>query len=310
MGVSSRGPVPAEVPEPDAAPAAGAGGGGATQGGGAGGGAGGQGGDGGAAAGGSGGGAQAGGTAGGGGGPGGSGGGGADAGPGGDGGTRDAAGVPPRGDAGVAPGPTWFSDDFESGTLDKTKWSVTTDGTNTAAVSTEQAAHGKSSLKLHYNAGARFALVRVLKLVAPLDAHVYGRAYFWISAPAGGHVAYLWTGSEGGGFPYQDSHYEIGAQQDWHVGWWRGGQEQYGGGGGTVAYKKWFCVQWEAQAKPGLARLWIDGKQLRDFDDGGNRVGPFNQIGIGIRQYQTGNGRTIDMYVDDVAVDGKPVPCL
>jgi hypothetical protein len=228
-----------------------------------------------------------------------------------DAGSMDASGSFP--DASASPDAAtsvWFSDDFEVATLDAKKWSVTKDGSNTVAVSSEQAAHGTRSLKLHYDAGNRFALVRVLKLVAPVDQHVFGRAYFRISALAGGHVAYIWTGNDGDGYPFQDSHYEIGAQDDWHIGWWQGGREAYGGGGGSIAYGKWFCVQWEARGKPGLARLWVDGKPLRDFVDGQDRVGTFNQIGIGIRQYQTNNGRTIDMFVDDVAVDGSPVPCL
>ncbi len=166
-----------------------------------------------------------------------------------------------------------FSEDFESGSLNRAVWKTTELGNATVTVQQTQVAHGKSALQIHYPKGEKsFAFVVASHLPDSVRSHFFGRAYLYISQtmPAG-HDVLLNAGTPG----YPISNFlEIGAS---------------GGKNVMVSYQqnaaniprnetiargilypvgRWFCLEWEFQDHPDRVTTWIDGEpagELKDF---------------------------------------------
>jgi hypothetical protein len=167
-----------------------------------------------------------------------------------------------------------FSEDFESGALDKAVWDTRTASTAEVSVQQSQAAHGKSALQVHYpKGGARsYGFIVATHLPESVRQHFFGRAYVFIgpNAPAG-HDVLLNAGTPG----YPISNFlELGASGGKNV---MASYQQNAADiprGETIArgseypVGRWFCLEWEFNDQPDRVAVWIDGQaagELKDF---------------------------------------------
>ncbi|MEA2697000.1 MAG: hypothetical protein QOI66_1271, partial [Myxococcales bacterium] len=89
----------------------------------------------------------------------------------------------------------------------------------------------------------------------------------------------------------------------------------------------WNCIEWEFGDNPALMVLWVDGKQLAQFDvqhidfssvprsagsvlhgKSSGIIGGFAFFGLGFHSY--GGSTAVDRYFDDIAIDTKRIGCL
>jgi hypothetical protein len=225
-----------------------------------------------------------------------------------------------------------FTEDFESGQIDATKWATHQSGDQTIAVLREKVAHGQHALKVHFPAGTTGATSWAFlgtMLPESLRDHYYGRAYVYISGPAMAHNVYMNAGTPG--FPISDF-LEIG----------------YGGGNFMISYQqnapadghprsettarqatppigKWFCLEWEMMnTLEDRIVLWVDGVLVANkaftFDPVNPRApmnrqssglvpGGFVQYNVGFRAWSRAGATTedVDVYYDDIAIGDKPI---
>lgn len=180
-----------------------------------------------------------------------------------------------------------FSENFESGTLDKTIWETRTKGTAEVKVQQAQVAHGKSALQIHYpKERGSYAFIVATKLPESVRKHFFGRASVYIApnAPAG-HDVLLNAGTPG----YPDSNFlELGASGGKNV---MASYQQNAlnvprgetiARGAAYPVGRWFLLEWECTDEPDNLKVWIDGEpagELKDFTfkprapGGGNRGG-------------------------------------
>jgi hypothetical protein len=167
-----------------------------------------------------------------------------------------------------------FSEDFESGSLNRAVWDLRTSGDVVVSVQQTLAAHGGSALQIHVPKGGNksYGFIVATHLPDSLRAHCFGRAYVFIKGtmPAG-HDVLLNAGTPG----YPTSNFlEIGASGGKNV---MVSYQQNGAGvprGETLARGKpypvgrWFCLEWEFTDHPDRTDVWIDGQpagELADF---------------------------------------------
>ncbi len=124
---------------------------------------------------------------------------------------------------------------------------------------------------------------------------------------------------------YDTKHDNGQGQTDWLTDCWNqtepedAASPQY-----LVPHNQWVCVQWHFDARRNRAYMWLAGKPLEQVNttqkgDGcidpntqmGQWLGPeyFQFIQIGIEQYHD-HAKPRVIWVDDVAIDSKPVECL
>jgi hypothetical protein len=164
-----------------------------------------------------------------------------------------------------------FSEDFESGSLDKAVWTVRTSGNVEVAVQQIQAAHGKSALRIHTpkGGGRDYGFIVATHLPDSLREHVFGRAYVFISPgmPAG-HDVLLNAGSPG----YPLSNFlEIGASGGKNVmtSYQQNAADAPRGEtlarGSPYPVGRWFCLEWEFTDHPDHTIVWIDGEKAAEL---------------------------------------------
>jgi hypothetical protein len=246
-------------------------------------------------------------------------------------GQAPASDAPPEPVVRPSNGAPLISEDFESGQINTSRWSVHQDGAETIGVTSDKAAHGKSAVRVRFPAGTTGATswaFLAMPLPESLRDHFYGRAYVYITGPAPAHNVYLLAGSPG--FPIADF-LEVG----------------YNGGNFMISYQqnapaadhprsettrrqgapptgRWFCLEWEFTDKPvDKIALWVDGtlvaNQSFSFDPVSPRtpvnlvtsglVGGFRELNIGFRAWSRAGASTedIDVYYDDIAIGEKPI---
>lgn len=217
----------------------------------------------------------------------------------------------------VRTAPPLFSEDFESGTLNKDVWDLRVGaaaaGATPATVTVQQdvAAHGKSALLVHYPAGVRtYAFIVAGHLPDSIKEHVFGRAYVQFpKAPPNAHDVFITGGSAG--FPISNF-LELGLRRN-------AAQFSYQQNGANIprgetmipgpAYPvgKWFCLEWEFNDNPDSMTVWIDGQKVKDTKVGFKGTGEhlikgFTEFGFGFRSWgNVPNG--FDVYYDDIAID-------
>ena len=239
-----------------------------------------------------------------------------------------------------------FSENFESGSLNKAVWKTLEVTNATFTVQSAQTAHGKSALQIHYPKGEKsFAFIVASHLPDSVRTHFFGRAYMFIgpNMPAG-HDVLLNAGTAG----YPISNFlEIGAS---------------GGKNAMVSYQqnaadvprnetiargilypvgRWFCLEWEFTDHPDRVTTWIDGEpaaELKDFvvkpraprapkGDPAAKAAPasaeaapaqaevagtdlvkgFSDFAFGFHAWGAGATGDFDIYYDDIAIDTKRI---
>ncbi len=251
----------------------------------------------------------------------------------GDDGTVDAPGN--TGDGAVA-STGLFSDDFESGSVDATKWTQQTMNGATVQIQTMIVAHGKYAAHFHSpgpGAGSPndYAYLIASNAPAPLATHNFGRAYFYANPRMTSvDTGLIWGGTKG--FP-RPTYLSLAA----HNGGWQFGFIQLMGspGGEVQAYPAtpmpvatWTCIEWEFNDQPTTIKVWGDGTEIGTLDNtdiayppghtpgtplfnnmNSGLIGAFTDFGFGFYDWHPG-GFAFDYYYDDIVLDTMRVGCL
>jgi hypothetical protein len=217
--------------------------------------------------------------------------------------------------AGAAP---LFSEDFESGQINKDIWDLRVSGDATAKVQQEKAAHGKYALQIHYPAGVRsYAFIVATHLPEAVREHFFGRAYVFAGPnPPNAHDVAILAGTPG--WPISnflelglhDTHLQPSFQQN-GANIPRG--ETIHRSTKTYPIGKWFCLEWEFNDDPDQMTIWIDGEKTEEaafsFKEAGKNhlVKGFSDFAFGFRAWGAGAKTDFDLYYDDIAIDTKRI---
>ena len=227
-------------------------------------------------------------------------------------------------------------EDFETGAVDPQKWDTLTSG-GTAAVQTQQIAHGKYALHLHgLGSGSDDWAMLVAKNVptALKGDTTFGRmnVYWGAEAAVSLHSQFPFAGHNGTGSntsgpaPFPKLRYlEVGS----YFGGWQLGMdlldvsptvEVVSHPSGKWPTNQWFCMEWEFQDQPDRITLWVNGTQIGTMDStnagsngtlyGGKNagiIGGFDTFGIGFHDWHP--AKAFDVYYDDVVLDSKRIGC-
>ncbi|HXI56836.1 MAG TPA: hypothetical protein VNO55_12305 [Polyangia bacterium] len=254
---------------------------------------------------------------------------------------------PPSGNGG--PCGNLFCEDFEQGMIDPTRWSAQMGGAGTLEVQQQIVAHGKHAYHVH-GSGTSGDFAMIIAKSIPMALHgagpLFGRAYVYANTNVGSHIELGFAGStssptvaptinKGMNFNYMEfAHYA----NSWQLGFdlFAPAPDVAKGFVEEAAYPPardkypagtWNCVEWEFGDNPALMVLWVDGKQLAQFDvqhidfssvprsagsvlngKSSGIIGGYAFFGFGFHSY--GGSTAVDRYFDDIAVDMKRIGCL
>jgi hypothetical protein len=159
-----------------------------------------------------------------------------------------------------------FSEDFESGVIDRAIWTQQITGDATLKVQSGKAAHGRYALEVSSPSPANktMAFIMAHDIPAALSHHLFGRAYLYITGVPDRHIVFLTAGTTG--FPkyrYQEVASAHSVFQLTFVNSSESGPlgEDYHAGP-PVPLNRWFLLEWEFNDHPDQATIWVDGTQV------------------------------------------------
>jgi hypothetical protein len=233
-------------------------------------------------------------------------------------------------------------EDFEQGQgqLDPSKWDLKMGAGGTEMIQQQIVAHGKYALHVH-GTGAKGDFAMILTKSAPTalqgSGPIFGRAYLFTTPNNSPHVELGFVGTTG----YPNLNYmefaEFGGGS-WQLGFdlftpapsvAKGFVEEASYSHPTVKMPvmTWSCIQWEFNDQPDMMVLWVDGKQIDQFDVqhidytsvprttgsvlngmSSGIIGGFAVFGFGFHSW--GGSNAFDVYYDDLVLDTKKVDCL
>jgi len=265
------------------------------------------------------------------------------------GGGSDAASDPGAPSENEGPCSSLFCEDFERGMVDPAIWSPQMGGAGTLEVQQQIVAHGKYAYHVH-GSGAQgdFAMIVATNVPQALrgSGPLFGRAYVYANTNVGSHIELGFAGStrdpavppaitKGMNFNYMEF---AEFANSWQLGFdlftpapdvAKGFVEEasYPPARDKYPAATWSCIEWEFGDNPDLMVLWVDGKQVAQFDVGhidfasvprtagsvlngksSGIIGGYTFVGFGFHSY--GASTTVDRYFDDIAIDVKRIGCL
>jgi hypothetical protein len=259
----------------------------------------------------------------------------------------DTAAATPSGDGG--PCGNLFCEDFEGGMIDSARWSAQMGGAGTLEVQQQIVAHGKYAYHVH-GSGTSGDFAMIIAKTVPLALRgagpLFGRAYVYANTNVGSHIELGFAGStssptvtpainKGMNFNYMEfAHFA----NSWQLGFdlfapapdiAKGFVEEasYPPARDKYPAGTWNCIEWEFGDNPDLMILWVDGKQLAQFDvqhidfssvprsagsvlngKSSGIIGGYAFFGFGFHSY--GASTAVDRYFDDIAIDTNRIGCL
>ena len=243
-----------------------------------------------------------------------------------------------------------FCEDFEEGQLDSSKWDVQIGAGGIQLVQQQTVAHGKYAWHVH-GTGARGDFATILTKHAPMALQgagpVFGRLYVYATANYGSHIQLGFAGTtrdatiapsvttNGMNFNYMEF---AEFANSWQLGFdlfapaaavAKGFVEEasYPPARDQYPVKTWSCIEWEFGDNPDMMLLWVDGKQMDQFDvqhidytsasrtpgsilngQSSTIIGGFAFFGFGFHSW--GDSAVVDRYYDDIVLDTKRVGCI
>jgi hypothetical protein len=237
--------------------------------------------------------------------------------------------------------PGLFCEDFEQGQLDRAKWDVLTADGGTESIQQQTVGHGRFAMQVHgTGSSSDFALILTKEAPPSLKGPgpVFGRAYLFVAASIQSlHTELAFAGTAG--FPKLDymelAEYGNGS---WQLGFdlfnpdpsiASGFVEEatHAPGHDLMPIARWSCVEWEFDDRPDMMLLWVDGKEVDQFDadhidysstprtpgsilngKSSDIIGGFAVFGFGFHAWHPSN--PFDLFYDDIVLDRKRVGCL
>lgn len=208
-----------------------------------------------------------------------------------------------------------FCDSFEGAVVDGTKWTIENNGANTVSIDTQQKARGNKSLKLHLVGSTNFqyAWLSTTKVFPALGAHVFGRMFYRVEKLPTKNMH--WTTIEITG-PLANGNTALlryGGEYDNFM------ANYVANGGETAKFSKtpvpvatWTCLEWEYQQSNDTMRLWADETLIADVElvNDPKWVHPvYEKIYVGWQNYQPNLVVPMNVWVDEVALDGARIGC-
>jgi len=207
-----------------------------------------------------------------------------------------------------------FSEDFESGAIDKNVWAQDVTGDSVLTVQSDRVAHGKYALLVRVPTPAQrtHAYLMAKNLPEALRHHLFGRAYVYITPGVPDrHTIFLTVGTTG--FPkyryeevatahnkfqltYVDTTIQGPLGEDYHA-------------AGDVPIGRWFLMEWEFNDQPDRAAVWVDGQLVLDTPFTYKTAGPSSDLVGGFTNFSLGfflwgaAPVPFDIYYDDIALD-------
>jgi hypothetical protein len=211
-----------------------------------------------------------------------------------------------------------FSEDFESGKLDPTVWSVETTGGNVAVVQADRAAHGRFALQVSCPKPSfkTWSFIRAKHLPAALRQHQFGRVNMYVTPkPPARHTILIMSGTDG--FPNNKFQEVATTRGGWQLTYVdlrpNGDKEDYHVSTVPVPPGRWFCLEWEFNDLPNRSTIWVDGKQVYQASFASKRtgetsglIGGFGEIAFGFRLWGSAP-EAFDVYYDDIAIDTQRI---
>ncbi len=207
-----------------------------------------------------------------------------------------------------------FSEDFESGAIDRNVWTEDVTGDSVLTVQSDKVAHGKYALLVRVPTPAQrtHAYLMAKNLPDSLRHHLFGRAYVYITPGVPDrHTIFLTAGTTG--FPkykyeevatahnkfqltYVDTTIQGPLGEDYHA-------------AGDVPIGRWFLMEWEFNDQPDRAAVWVDSQLVLDTPFTYKTDGPSSDLVGGFTNFTLGfflwgaAPVPFDIYYDDVALD-------
>jgi hypothetical protein len=220
-----------------------------------------------------------------------------------------------------------FCDDFEataSGKRPAAPWSVSTGGGATLAVDETRAFSGARSVHINAPAGTPSAWLQLGKPLLPTaDNVLYARAMVFVTRTVSAHWNFIeGSGPKPGGGA---ATYANGGQNGRVMGvYYSAPHDCWDGGKVAFPTGRWVCVSWQFDGSKTAAgtskdemRVWHDGTQVEQVVQfgGGCTDGTktewaaptFQTVKVGWQVFQS--SPAVEMWLDDVAFDDKPLPC-
>jgi hypothetical protein len=219
---------------------------------------------------------------------------------------------------------TELCDDFESGALDPSKWSVHKTANDDVVVETGLAHSGKYAVHLKLVAGQTNQAQIIEKVTFPAASNAfYARAFLYFAPDI--PVA---TGTNGYhmGFIYASGNNDLGLVQ---AGMGSIGPKDFLGysiyfgppshefgpwASLKVSANQWTCVELFESGAHGVGetrRVWVDDMELMDLETTYDGQAPpqFDTLSLGVWQYDGNTPTLSDMWIDDVRVSSRKIGC-
>jgi hypothetical protein len=208
-------------------------------------------------------------------------------------------------------------------------WRVSTGGGSSAQMDATRAFSGSKSVRLNVAAGVNHAFVfRQGAPLFPVPGNAfYGRMMVWVTAAPPGSVH--WTNVSGEGPVPGKSFtalYRYGGQRDkrFMANYYTPGaadpSDCWKQSATAIPEKRWTCFEWKFDGPGDAMSFWMDGQPVADLTVVRKGDGCTGSATAGVWEAPTfdtlrlgwGNdmsGTSIEMWLDDVVVDGKRIGC-
>jgi hypothetical protein len=223
-----------------------------------------------------------------------------------DGANQDASMMLDLGPPGCAQAGGLLCEDFESGAIDTTTWTV---GQSLGAVTVDNVHVHRGSFALHshldpigpgpINASAQISEDRTFPA---LQDGFYARWFMYVPAPASWPnvtFAQQHRMTTGMLLTLQAEHfqfYEYATMPDHII-----------TSATLVPTDRWLCVEWATVA--GASHTWLDGVELKDTAFTATATAPIYRLTMGTHINTGNNVPAVDIWYDDILVDSAPIGC-
>ena len=227
-------------------------------------------------------------------------------------------------------------EDFESGTLDTTTWTVLGGGTK-PVIDGVQKARGGKALHIMVAGNGESAIRESKTFPAPNDTY-YGRVFVYFASlptPATGYTYSHWTMIAATGTGVTGEIRVSGQMQNgmsyWGVdtdnsmdptgtGDWTNSDKDPNGKPVAVPTGKWLCIEWMHKGDTNETAFWWDGVEhpslstMPSTPHGGNKTVPFTlpqfkNVWLGWAEYQP-TTEPFELWLDEIAIDKARIGCV